>query len=268
MRAAPGEGGEASMSGAVRLERLGKVALVRLESPPANVLSLAVLGELAETFAGLAAKPPGAVVLAGTDRVFSAGADVRELGSPGGAASVTEAFGTALGALAGIERATIAAVSGAALGGGLELALACDLRLVGEGARLGQPEVLLGLIPGGGGTQRLARLLGVGRAKELILTGRQVGAEEAVRIGLAERSYPRQRLLDEALGLATSLAGGALAAQALAKRAIAGGLDLPLAEALSLERRLFVEAASTRDAGIGVASFLAHGPGRAEFVGE
>ncbi len=257
-----------ALSGGVRLERLGDVALVRLDHPPANVLSLAVLAELAGTFAELAADPPGAAVLTGTDRIFSAGADVNELASPAGAAAVTDAFGTALGALAAIDRATIAAVSGVALGGGLELALACDLRLVGEGARLGQPEVLLGLIPGGGGTQRLARLVGAGRAKDLILTGRHVGAEEAVRIGLAERHHPRERLLDEALGLAASLAAGPVVAHALAKRAIAEGLDLPLAEGLLLEQRLFVEAASTRDAGIGIRSFLEHGPGRAEFVGE
>src|SRR5439155_19066929 len=180
---------------------------------------------------------------------------------------VSDRFRRALDGLAAIPRVVIAAVGGYALGGGCELALACDLRVAAENARLGQPEILLGIIPGGGGTQRLARLVGVSRAKALILTGRQVGAEEALRIGLVDRVVPADKLLDESMALARSLARGPLQAHALAKRAIDDGLDLPLAAGLDLERDLFVEVFRTDDAAIGVRSFLDHGPGKAEFTG-
>jgi enoyl-CoA hydratase/carnithine racemase len=161
----------------------------------------------------------------------------------------------------------LAAIAGGAFGGGLELALACDFRVVARGARLGQPEILLGMIPGGGGTQRLARLVGPARAKDLVLTGRYVSAEEALGIGLADRVVEAERLLDEAMDLASRLAAGALVAQGLAKRAIDEGLGLSLADGLALERDLFARTFATRDAEIGVRSFLEHGPGNAEFVG-
>jgi enoyl-CoA hydratase/carnithine racemase len=161
----------------------------------------------------------------------------------------------------------IAAVSGFALGGGCELALACDLRIASERARFGQPEVLLGIIPGGGGTQRLARLVGPSLAKELILTGRQVGADEALRIGLVNEVVAPDELHDRAFALAAELAAGAVVAQSLAKRAIDQGLETTLADGLALEQDLFVETFATEDARIGVASFVEHGPGKARFVG-
>ena len=161
----------------------------------------------------------------------------------------------------------IAAVSGPALGGGCELALACDLRIAGDNARFGQPEILLGIIPGGGGTQRLARLVGPARAKDLVLSGRQVRADEALAIGLVDEVVPADELLDRARARAAELAKGALAAQALAKRAIDEGLDLTLAEGLALEQDLFEEVFATDDAGIGVPSFLENGPGKATFTG-
>ena len=154
-----------------------------------------------------------------------------------------------------------------ALGGGCEIALACDLRIASERARFGQPEILLGIIPGGGGTQRLARLVGASRAKDIILTGRQVDAAEALRIGLVDEVVAPEALHDRAIERAAELARGAVAAQALAKRAIDGGLDRSLADGVQLEQESFVEVFRTEDSQIGVKSFLENGPGKATFTG-
>lgn len=243
------------------------VAVVRLDNPRVNVLSTALLAQLEEVALALTADPPGAVVVTGGDRVFAAGADISEFGGPDEARTVGGAFVRALDAVAAIPRCVIAAVAGYALGGGCELALACDLRIASQQAKFGQPEILLGIIPGGGGTQRLARLVGAARAKRMILTGRQVGAEEAERIGLVDAVVPADELAERALAWAAELAGGAVVAQGMAKRAIDGGLQGPLAAGIELEQQLFAEAFSTEDARIGVASFREHGPGKAGFVG-
>jgi enoyl-CoA hydratase len=161
----------------------------------------------------------------------------------------------------------IAAIAGVALGGGCELALACDLRIASDRAKLGQPEILLGIIPGGGGTQRLARLVGPARAKQMVFTGRQVGADEALRIGLVDEVVPADTVLDRALEQACELARGAVCAQGLAKRAIDEGLAGTLGDGLDLEQELFAASFATEDAGIGVASFLENGPGKATFTG-
>jgi enoyl-CoA hydratase/carnithine racemase len=161
----------------------------------------------------------------------------------------------------------LAAVHGFALGGGLELALACDLRVAGDTARLGLPEILLGLIPGGGGTQRLARLVGPAKAKEIIWSGRQVRAEEALALGLVDKVVPAADVLDATLEWAATFASGAVAAMGAAKRAIDDGLDGSLAEGLDVEREQFLPVFDTDDADIGVRSFLEHGPGKAEFTG-
>jgi enoyl-CoA hydratase/carnithine racemase len=172
-----------------------------------------------------------------------------------------------LGALASVPRATIAAVNGYALGGGLELALACDFRVGAEDSRFGLPEVLLGVIPGGGGTQRLPRLIGSSRAKDLIFSGRQVRAEEALSIGLVNRVVPADEVLEVALTWAAELAAGAVVAHSLAKSAVDGGLETTLAQGLTLEQKAFVAVAGTEDAARGLASFRENGPGRATFVG-
>ncbi len=246
--------------------RPDNVALVRLDRPKANALSAAVLAQLRAAAEHLQENPPGAVVVWGGRRIFAAGADIVELGDSG-AQAVGAHFADALGALASIPRATIAAVNGYALGGGLELALACDFRVCAEDARFGLPEVLLGVIPGGGGTQRLPRLIGASRAKELIFTGRQVRAEEAITIGLANRMTAPDDVLEAALAWAAELAAGPLVAHALAKRAVDSGLEHTLAEGLIFEQEAFVSAARTEDAARGIASFNEHGPGRAVFVG-
>jgi enoyl-CoA hydratase/carnithine racemase len=243
------------------------VALVTLDRPKMNALSVAFLGRLRDAVGQLTADPPGAVVIWGGPRIFAAGADVGEFSEPGAAQRITSAFHEVTRDLAALGRVTIAAITGYALGGGLELALACDLRVVSEDARLGQPEILLGIIPGGGATQRLPRLVGVSRAKDLIFTGRKVRADEALRIGLADRVVAGDRVLDEALALAAGLAAGPLAALAASKRVIDDGVEEQLADALALEMAAFVSCADTEDARLGVTSFLAHGPGRARFVG-
>ena len=255
------------MTSTVTTERVGKVAVLRLARPPVNALSAGLLAELQQVVESLAADLPGAVVITGTDRIFSAGADITEFGGTEQAAEVARHFASVLDALTALPRATLAVISGGAFGGGLELALACDFRFVASGARLGQPEILLGIIPGGGGTQRLARLVGPARAKDIVFTGRQLSAEEALAIGLVDRVVAADTLRTEAMEFASRLAAGAVVAQGLAKRAIDEGLGLSLGDGLALERELFARAFATRDAGIGVRSFLESGPGKAEFVG-
>jgi enoyl-CoA hydratase len=242
------------------------VALVRLDRPKANALSPTVLGQLHAAATELHDDPPGAVVLWGGRKIFAAGADIVDL-EDGGAEAVGAHFAAALGALAGVPRATIAAVNGYALGGGLELALACDFRVCAEDARFGLPEVLLGVIPGGGGTQRLPRLIGSSRAKELIFTGRQVRAPEALAIGLVNRAVAPDYVLDAALSWAAELARGPVVAHGLAKGAVDRGLEGTLAAGLAVEQEAFSVAARTEDAGRGIRSFLENGPGKATFVG-
>jgi enoyl-CoA hydratase len=252
----------------VLLERLeGDVALVRLNNGKLNPLSQALLRRLSQVVHELREELPGAVVVTGNDRSFAAGAEISEFGGPEEAREIGATFTEAFNALAALPRATIAAVNGFALGGGCELALACDFRVASESARFGQPEVLLGIIPGGGGTQRLARLVGPAKAKDLIFTGRQVKADEALAMGLVDQVVPGDELLDRALGRARDLAAGAVVAQALAKHAIDRGLDRSLDDGIILEQGMFVEVFKTEDAVAGVQSFLENGPGKATFTG-
>jgi enoyl-CoA hydratase/carnithine racemase len=242
------------------------VALVHLDRPKMNALSGAVLGQIYDAAHGLHEDPPGAVVLWGGRRIFAAGADIVELEGDG-ARSVGANFTSALGELASVPRVTIAAINGYALGGGLELALACDLRVCAEDSKVGLPEVLLGVIPGGGGTQRLPRLIGSSRAKELIFSGRQVKAPEALELGLVNRVVPADDVLESALAWAAEFARGPLVAHALAKSSVDRGLERPLAEGLTIEQEAFSAVAHTEDAGRGIASFVENGPGKATFVG-
>jgi enoyl-CoA hydratase len=256
------------MNGLVQIERRDDgVAVVRLDNPKVNALSTEVLRQLEGAAKSLTDDPPGAVVVTGGEKVFAAGADISEFGGPAEAELIGGLFLRSLRAVAEIPRATIAAVSGYALGGGCELALACDFRIASTRARFGQPEILLGIIPGGGGTQRLPRLVGVARAKDIILTGRQVDAVEALKIGLVDEVLDPDSLFDRALERAAEFAAGAVVAQGLAKRAIDRGLDGPIGAGLDLEQQLFTEVFATEDARAGVASFLEHGPGKAKFQG-
>jgi enoyl-CoA hydratase len=209
----------------------------------------------------------GAVVITGGDRLFAAGADISEFGGPEDAARIGASFHAALNAVAALPCFTIAAVSGFALGGGCELAMACDYRIASTKAVFGQPEILLGIIPGGGGTQRLPRLVGASRAKEIMITGRQVKAEEALNIGLANEVVEPDALMARALELASSIASGATVATGLIKRAVDEGMQTDLAKGLALELELFEEVFHSNDSQIGVASFLENGPGKASFNG-
>jgi enoyl-CoA hydratase/carnithine racemase len=253
----------------IRVERRdGRVAVVRLDNPPLNALSTALLDRLAGAFDDLAAAGDvHAVVVAGGGKAFAAGADIAELGGAEAARAVAGAFRRALDAVAAFPRPVIAAIGGYALGGGLELALACDLRVAGDSARLGQPEALLGIIPGGGATQRLPRLVGPARAKEMIWSGRQVRADEALAIGLVDRVVAAADVEHEALAWAGRFASGAVRAMGLAKAAIDASFDLDLPAGLDREAELFVEVFATEDARIGIESFRAHGPGKATFTG-
>ena len=256
----------------VRIERhtgaVGEtVAVLRLDRPKVNAISPELTEDLAACVSTLSADLPGAVVVYGGPKIFAAGADIARFGGPEESGKIVEALHAAFDALAALPRMVIAAVAGYALGGGCELALACDVRMASESAVFGQPEILLGIIPGGGGTQRLARLIGPARAKDLCLSGRQVKADEALRIGLADRVVPTDVLFDGALAWAFEFARGPLTVQGYAKAAIDKGLSGSLAEGLQLEREYFVESFRTEDAPIGIASFLEQGPGKAVFTG-
>ncbi len=247
----------------------GNVALVTLNRPKANALSSSLLEHLANIVAELSEDPPGAIVLYGGTRLFSAGADITEmeLDDPEAPTRIVGNFRVVGNTLATIGRMVIAAITGYALGGGLELALACDMRVAGESVKMGLPEIGLGILPGGGGTQRLPRLIGASRAKEMIMSGRHVGAREALEIGLVNKIVPDGEVLDAAMSMAREFARGALAAQALAKQAVDQGMALTLDEGLELEREAFEAVFATEDARTGVMSFLAHGAGKAEFSG-
>jgi enoyl-CoA hydratase len=252
----------------VDLDRDGGVAILRVNNPPMNALSRALLAKLRDVADAVKADPSvKAVVVAGGEKAFAAGADITEFSDDDAAREIARSFREAFDAVASIPRPVIAAVRGYALGGGLELAMACDLRVAGETARLGQPEILLGIIPGAGGTQRLARLVGAARAKEMIWSGRQVRADEALTIGLVDRVAAPAEVEPAAMHWAAELGAGAVAAMGLAKRVIDDGLGRPLADGLDLERDAFVQVFRTEDARTGVQSFIENGPGKAQFSG-
>lgn len=252
----------------VKLERRDDgVAVIRIDNPKVNALSSAVLRQLISVTGKLRDDLPGAVIVTGNDRMFAAGADISEFTGPEAARELGPVFREAFDGLADLPRMVIAAISGFALGGGCELALACDYRIAATSARLGQPEILLGIIPGAGGTQRLPRLVGPACAKDLVLTGRRIRADEALAMGLVNRVVEPDEVFESAVALAAELARGPLAAQALAKHAIDRGLDITLSGGLDLEFQVFVESFMTEDSRIGVASFLDNGPGKATFTG-
>ncbi len=252
------------------------IAVVTLSHGKVNALCVELLDQLHEIAQDLTRHSPRAVVVTGGPKVFAAGADITEFAERGGdepfalappdrVATVGGAFLRALNAVAALPCPTIAAVTGVALGGGCERALACDFRIAGSGSRFGQPEILLGIIPGGGGTQRLARLVGPARAKDLVFTGRMVDAAEALEIGLVDRVVEDDHVLEASLAQAAALARGPRHALALAKAAIDEGLEVSLDEGLRIEQDRFVQSFTTPDAAVGVRSFLAEGPGKAKF---
>jgi enoyl-CoA hydratase len=242
----------------LHVEREGTVATIRLDRPPANAFARPLSLELSAAARSLAEDADvRAIVLWGGERLFAAGADIKTM-VDSGPAEIRPDVGALEQACRDIEAIAVpvvAAIEGFALGGGLEVALACDLRIAGEGAKLGLPEIGLGIIPGAGGTQRLPRAIGHARARELILTGRQVGAEEALAIGLVHRVVPRGEAYAVALEQARAFADGPTLAYAAAKRALAAaGGDL--AAGLTVERDAFVPLFETHDQQEGMRAFL------------
>jgi enoyl-CoA hydratase/carnithine racemase len=210
-----------------------------------------------------------AVVVYGGEKVFAAGADIKEMAEMSYTDMVRRSgkLQSAFTAVAKIPKPVVAAVTGYALGGGCELALCADVRFAADNAVLGQPEILLGVIPGAGGTQRLTRLVGPSKAKDIVFSGRFVPAEEALAIGLVDRVLPADQVYDEAVAWARQFAGAATYALRAAKECIDRGLEVDLDTGLELERQQFAALFATEDRTIGMESFVENGPGKARFVG-
>jgi enoyl-CoA hydratase/carnithine racemase len=254
----------------VRVEVADRIATIRLDRPKMNALNAQVQEEIAAAAAQVSDDPAvRAVILYGGERVFAAGADIKEMGDLG-YAEMTERSGrlqASFSAVANIPKPTVAAVTGYALGGGLELALCADFRLLGESAQVGQPEILLGIIPGAGGTQRLPRLIGPAKAKDLIFSGRFVPAAEALAMGLADKVVPDADVYQAARELAGRYSDGPALALRAAKQAVNAGLEVDLATGLEIERLNFAALFATEDQKTGMRSFAENGPGQATFEG-
>ena len=254
----------------VRLEVQDGVGTIWLDRPPMNALDAQVQRRLIEAAGEASAREDiAAVVLYGGERVFAAGADVKEMAdlSFEQMSEHSHLLQDFTRAIAAIPKPTIAAITGFALGGGLEVSVAADFRFAADTAKLGQPEILLGIIPGAGGSQRLARLVGPARAKELIFTGRFVTASEALEIGLVDQVHPAGEVYSKAVEWASQFVGGPAVALRAAKTAIDRGLDVDLEAGLEIERREFAELWKTEDQKSGMRSFIEHGPGKATFEG-
>ena len=254
----------------VRVEVADQIATIRLDRPKMNALNFQLQAEIAAAAAQVSADDAiRAVVLYGGERVFAAGADIKEMSSLG-AAEMSDRAATlqaALNDVADIPKPVVAAITGYALGGGLELALCADFRVLGESAKVGQPEILLGVIPGAGGTQRLPRLIGPARAKDLIFTGRHVDAAEALTLGLADKVVPDAEVYQAAKDLVAGYAAGPARALRAAKQAVNRGLEVDLAAGLEIERLQFASLFATEDQKAGMRSFMEDGPGKAVFEG-
>ncbi|WP_326596439.1 enoyl-CoA hydratase/isomerase family protein [Streptomyces sp. NBC_01803] len=252
----------------VHVEVADGVGTLRLDRPPMNALDIATQDRLRALAAEVTDRDDvRAVVIRGSEKMFAAGADIKEMRAMDHAAMIARARGLqdAFTAIARIPKPVVAAITGYALGGGCELALCADVRFAADDARLGQPEILLGLIPGAGGTQRLPRLIGPSRAKDLIFTGRQVKAAEALAIGLVDRVVPAAEVHAEAHAWAARLAAGPAIALRAAKEAVDDGLETDLDTGLTIERGWFAGLFATEDRAYGMRSFVEEGPGKATF---
>jgi enoyl-CoA hydratase/carnithine racemase len=254
----------------VRLEVADGVGTIRLDRPKMNALNVQVQEEIRAAAVEAAERDDvKAVVVYGGERVFAAGADVKEMAEMSYTDMVKRSGGlqSAFTAVARIPKPVVAAVTGYALGGGCELALCADLRFAADTAVLGQPEILLGVIPGAGGTQRLTRLVGPSTAKDLIFTGRFVQADEALAIGLVDRVFPAESVYEEALAWCRQFATAPSYAVRAAKECIDRGLETDLVTGLEIERQQFAALFATEDRTIGMSSFVESGPGKAAFKG-
>ncbi|MGN5380242.1 enoyl-CoA hydratase [Streptomyces sp. MUSC 14] len=252
----------------VNLEVAEGVGTLRLDRPPMNALDIATQDRLKELAEEVTRRDDvRAVVIYGGERVFAAGADIKEMQNMDHAAMILRSRGLqdAFTAVARIPKPVVAAVTGYALGGGCELALCADFRIAADNAKLGQPEILLGLIPGAGGTQRLPRLVGPSKAKDLVFTGRQVKAAEALEIGLVDRVVPAAEVYEQAHAWAARLAQGPAIALRAAKESIDTGLETDIDTGLAVERNWFAGLFATEDREAGMRSFVEEGPGKAKF---
>ena len=246
----------------VKIKIEERVALVTIDRPPVNALNRQAMAELAELFRELAENPEVKVMVLtgeGKNNTFIAGADVKEIAalkSPEEAEAIARQGQAILDQIEKMTKPVIAAINSVCLGGGNELAMACHLRIASDRARFGQPEINIGIIPGFGGTQRLARMVGASKARELILTGDIIAAQEAFRIGLVDRVVPDGELLRQALGLAKKIASKSAVALKCAEQAIAQGLETSLEEGLKNEAKLFAKVAESQDMREGVQAFL------------
>ena len=254
----------------VRLEVDAAVGTIRLDRPKMNALNAQVQEEIRACAVEASERADvRAVVLYGGERVFAAGADIKEMKDMSYVDMLAraDALQDCFKAVARIPKPVIAAITGYALGGGCELSMCADFRVVADNAKMGQPEILLGVIPGAGGTQRLTRLVGPAKAKDIVFTGRFVDAAEALAIGLADVVVPAAEVYAKVVEMASTYAGAAAVALRNAKKAIDEGLELDLDAALRLESTLFAGLFATEDRAIGMESFVDNGPGKASFVG-
>ncbi|GAB3298174.1 enoyl-CoA hydratase/isomerase family protein [Epidermidibacterium keratini] len=255
----------------VNLEVADGIGTIRLDRPKMNALNQQVQEEIrAAAHEASANDDVAAVVVYGGVKVFAAGADIKEMESMTyqQMSARADALSSSLTAVAEIPKPTVAAITGYALGGGFELAMCCDIRIVADDAKVGQPEILLGIIPGAGGTQRLARLVGPSHAKDINFTGRFVDADEALRIGMVNKVVPAGSVYDEAKKWAGQFVGGPALALRAVKAAVDGGLNGDLQSGLKLESHLFAALFATDDQSIGMKSFVENGPGKAKFTGK
>jgi enoyl-CoA hydratase/carnithine racemase len=254
----------------VRLEVEDGVGTIRLDRPPMNAINDALTRDLSDAATEASERDDvGAVVIWGGEKIFAAGADVKQMQpmSPLEVKPMITALQEVFHQVEEIPKVTIAAIYGFCLGGGCELALCADFRFAAETAKIGQPEILLGIIPGAGGTQRLPRLIGPAKAKDLIYSGRQVRAEEAKEIGLVDEVYPADEAYAKAVEVARGYARGPLAALRAAKVAMNWGARGEFRAGVVLERELFADLFSTEDQKEGMRSLLEQGPGKAKFSG-
>jgi len=254
----------------VRLEVADGVGTIFLDRPKMNALNAQLQSEIAEASAEADQREDiAAVVIYGGERVFAAGADIKEMADLTFQQMLSHShlLQDFTKAIAGIGKPTVSAITGFALGGGCEVALATDVRFAADNAKLGQPEILLGIIPGAGGTQRLSRLIGPSKAKDLIFTGRFVDAQEALDIGLVDKVFPADEVYDRSVEWAKQFVGGAALALRAAKEAVDKGLGVDLATGLEIERIQFASLFATNDQKAGMSSFIDNGPGKATFEG-
>lgn len=256
------------MSEWVNTRTEGDVCVVTIDNPPVNAFHPRVAEALIEAFDALERRRPSprAVIVTGAGRYFMAGGDIRVFQTldETSAERYARRIQICQEIILHFEAPVIAAVNGSALGGGCELMMACDIRIVADDAVFGQPEVTLGVIPGAGGTQNLPRLVPIGTAKKLLFTGERISAAEAMRIGLVDQVAPANAVMDEAMKLAQRIAQNAPLAVAAAKRAVNLGVELNLSEALRLEAKLLGELFRSQDVREGVAAFVEKRPAKFE----